>query len=208
MSNKKNDILLDLALCKASFDKVNIPWVVTGGTVLGYARYKDIVLGDDDLDIGVFVELSNDEWGSLYNSFHTNGFKFSRDKSDFMWCRNNSKLDLWFFHKVGDYYESFPKSTPGLKFVEKAIWYDEPQIVDFLGDKYPIPNYVEDFVSAHYGPDWRTNIIKDHGKYFREKRGDPNHPNSWLDNRRRKDGELWWPALLKTNENIGDLYEI
>jgi len=44
-------------------------------------------------------------------------------------------------------------------------------LVDFLGDKYPMPNNIEDFVIAHYGMDWKTNIIKDHEKYFTDKRG-------------------------------------
>jgi len=57
--NKKEGIISDLVACKKAFDKINIPWVIIGGIVLGYARYKDIMEWDTDLDVGIFVELSN-----------------------------------------------------------------------------------------------------------------------------------------------------
>jgi len=29
----------DLAACKTAFDQAEVPWVIMGGVVLGYARY-------------------------------------------------------------------------------------------------------------------------------------------------------------------------
>ena len=207
--DKRKAIASDLLACKTAFDQVGIPWVIMGGIVLGYGRYNDIMSWDTDVDIGVFVELTTKEWQLLYNSLNKNGFKFLNDKIDFIWCNRSIEFNMGLFHKNGDYYESFPTTTPGLKFVEKAKWYEAPKIVDFLGSKYPMPNHLEDFLNAHYGKNWKTNIIKDHSQYFREKRGDPNNVNNWLLNRKRKeDGNLWWPAFLKTDENIGDFDEL
>lgn len=206
--DRKDAIISDLKACKTAFDLADMPWVIMGGIVLGYARYKDVMSWDTDVDLGVFVELDANKWQLLYNSLNENGFKFNNNKIDFICCNRKAEFNMWMFHKSGNYYEAFPKSTPGLKFIEKAKWFDEIQTVGFLGNKYPMPNYIEDFLDAHYGTDWETNIIKDHGQYFNDKRGGSD-PNGWLLNRKRKeDGNLWWPALLKINENIGDFNEI
>ena len=124
----------------------------------------------------------------------------SANKVDFMYCYRRTECNMEFYHKDGNVYNCFPKSTPGLKFVEKAMWYDEPQIVDFLGSKYPMPNHIEDFVSAHYGADWKTNIIKDHAQYFTEKRGGRDQ-SLWLTSRAGKQGDLW-PKILKLGDKI------
>lgn len=200
--NMKADIISDLAACKAAFNQVNIPWVVQGGIVLGYARYKDVMSWDTDLDLGVFVELTVKQRQELLKSLNSYGFKHNNKKKDFICGRRKVPLNIFFFHKKGDFYEAFPATTPGFKYIEKAKWHDEPQKVDFLGDKYLMPNYLENWVDAHYGPDWRTNIIKEHSIYLMEKRGKRNDVPGWFLKRRRKDGHLWWPAILKTNEDI------
>ncbi len=201
-TDNKAALASDLAACKAAFDQVNIPWVIQGGIVLGYARYKDIMSWDTDLDMGVFVELTVEQRQELLKALRTHGFKHNNARQDFICGRRKASFNMMFFHKNGNFYEAFPITTPGFKFVEKAKWHDEPQIVDFIGDKYPMPNHLEDFVDAHYGADWKTNIIKNHGTYFKEKRGRRNDIPDWFRNRRKKDGNLWWPSLLKTKENI------
>ena len=105
---------------------------------------------------------------------------------------------MWFFHKNGDYYEAFPVTTPGMKFIEKASWFDEPQLVDFLGDKYPMPNNIDDYLACQYGHDWKTNIQKDHGKFFVEKRGG-RKVSTWTGGRCGKHGDLW-PKILKISD--------
>jgi hypothetical protein len=198
--NRKEDIISDLAACKDAFDKAGVPWVILGGIVLGYARYKDIMAWDTDLDIGIFVELDDDKWHLLWDALNKNGFRFPTNRVDFMYCYRRVECNLELYHKDGEFYNCFPKSTPGIKFVEKSVWHDEHQVVDFLGSKYPIPNYVEDFVSAHYGPDWKTNIIKDHEQYFMEKRGGRDQ-SLWTKSRASKYGDLW-PKALKLDDSM------
>jgi len=202
-------ILADLAACKAAFDEVGIPWSIMGGVVLGYARYNEIMAWDIDLDVGVFVEITDKQWQHLYTSLRKKRFKIPNYRMDYVHCNRKSSFEVWFWHKNGDWYEAFPTTTPGFKFVEKAKWFDKPQMVQFLGDEYPMPNHIEDFLDGHYGKDWKTNVMKDPTQYVREKRGDPKNVSSWILNRKRKsDGNLWWPAFLKIDENIGDFNEI
>lgn len=202
-------IALDLLACKKAFDVVEIPWVIIGGIVLGYARYKKIMEWDTDLDVAIFAEISNKQWTILFNSLIAEGFIIkNKHKLDFVCGRRDSSFNLQLYHKNGNFYESFPQTMKGFKYVEKAEWYDKPQMTKFLDDYYPMPNHINNYVACHYGKDWKTHIIKDHSEYFKEKRGDPKNFSSWILNRKRKDGNLWWPALLKINENIGDFHEI
>jgi len=201
--DKKNAIAADLIACKTAFDQAGIPWAITDGVVLGYARYKNIMSWDTDLDTGVFVEMTNDEWQRLYNALRMNGFIFPNERNDFICCNREAAFGMGMFHKKGDYYEAFPASTPGLKFIEKASWHDEHQIVDFLGDKYPMPNNMDDYLVCRYGNDWKTNIVKDAEQFFIERRGGHNQ-STWTIGRSSKHGDLW-PKILKIEDNIEEV---
>ena len=196
----KKAIASDLVACKAAFDQINIPWVIMGGIVLGYARYKDIMSWDTDLDIGVFVEITEDQRQLIFTSLRKNGFKVNKKPGDFIYAKRETPFNMWFFRKNGNYYEAFPRSTPGLKFVEKATWYDKPQIVDFLNDEYPIPNNMVDYLVCQYGKDWKTNIVKNHEQYYLDKRG-TRKVSQWPAGRATKDGDLW-PKILKIEDNM------
>lgn len=206
--DKRNAIVSDLIACKSVFEQLEIPWVIIGGVVLGYARYKDVMLWDTDLDIGIFTELSNNKWKLLYSALVNNGFGeyvgsglgFLNIKTDFICGYREAEFNMWFFHKNGDYYEAFPKSTPGIKFVEKAIWYDEPQLVDFLSSKYPMPNNLDDYLVCQYGKDWKTNVVTDHEQYYLDKRG-TRDVGAWPAGKATKDGPLW-PKTLKIGDSM------
>ena len=191
----------DLVACKAAFDKTGIPWCIIGGVVLGYARYNDIMSWDTDLDIGIFTEISDVQWRSICGALHAQGFRIGIEKKDFTYGYRETELNIDTYHKDGEFYSSFPKSTPGIKFVEKAKWFDKIQILDFIGDMYPFPNNIEGFVSGHYGCDWKTNIIKDHEQYFNDKRGS-REQLMWTKSRASKHGDLW-PKALETNDSMG-----
>lgn len=198
--DKRDVIISDLVACKAAFDKADVPWVIMGGIVLGYARYNDIMPWDTDLDLGVFVEITDSKWKTLYSNLNSSGFKFSNNKMDFIWCNRDAEFNLWFFHKNGNYYEAFPRSTPGIKFVEKAIWYDDPQVVDFLGSNYLMPNNLDDYLVCQYGVGWKTNIVKNHEQYYLDKRG-TRDVSLWPAGRATKNGDLW-PKTLKIEDSM------
>jgi hypothetical protein len=192
-------IASDLLACKNAFEKVDIPWVITDGIVLGYARYKKILEWDTDVDVAVFVEINGRKWNSLLDALTEEEFKVRAKKRDFVYGGRLTPFNLWFFHKKGNFYESFPGTTPGRKFVEKRIWYDEIQMVDFLGSQYPMPNNIDDYLNNHYGYDWPTNIIKDHQEWFQNKRGKPE--DKGLLGRSSKKGDLW-PKIIKADDTM------
>lgn len=189
----------DLLACKNAFEKVSIPWVITDGIVLGYARYKKILEWDTDVDVAVFVEINGRKWNALFDALTEEEFVVRARKRDFVYGGRLTPFNLWFFHKKGNFYESFPGTTPGRKFVEKRKWYDKIQMVDFLGSRYPMPNHMEDYLNNHYGTDWSTNIIKDHQTWFETKRGKPE--DKGLVGRSSKNGDLW-PKILKVEDTM------
>jgi len=198
----KDRILSDLVACKAAFDQAEIPWVITDGVVLGYVRHNDIIAQDTDLDLGIFHEVSDIEWQRLYIALIGAGFGVASLKQDFVYGRRKSKFNLWMFHKKGDFYEAFPRSTPGIKFVEKAEWYDEIQLVDFLGASYPMPSDLDDYIVCRYGEDWKEARYT-HSEWRLEKFGTSSSsfkPDAWLGSRCGPKGDLW-PRIMK----IGDV---
>lgn len=206
--NRTKEIASDLLACKQSFEEIKIPWFIMGGITLGYARYKDIMPWDTDLDIGICAEITKDQWQAVLRSLGKHGFRKNGEVNDFAHFFRKVVMDLHVFHKDGEFYVCSPLPYKH-RYIERAKWLDEIQLVDFLGDKYPMPNHLEDYVSAHYGHDWKTHIVKDYKAYHDEKRGDPGAPNSWYLNRfRKEDGRFWWPALLMSHENIGDFDEL
>jgi len=195
-------IASDLLACKNAFDVAGVPWVIIGGIVLGYARYNKIMDWDTDLDIGVFVELSKNRQTKLYNELRNNKF-ILKGNSDFIYGGRETPFNMMIYHKNGNFYESFPQTMKGFKYVEKAEWYDEPQIVEFLSDKYPMPQHIDDYVACHYGKGWKSNIVKNHEEYYLDKRGARGIANSskWLSSRGGKHGDLW-PKILRCEDTM------
>jgi phosphorylcholine metabolism protein LicD len=201
--NNISSIKSDLIVCKAIFEKFDVPWSITDGLVLGYGRNGKIIPWDTDLDTGIFVELSNSQWEKLHQSFIENGFILPEQKTDFMYCHREAEFCIGMFHKNGNYYEQFPETTPGLKFIEKASWHNQQQMVHFENDIYPMPNNIQDYLDCRYEKNWETNIIKNAEDFFVYKRGSRNQKD-WLTGRCGKNGPLW-PKIIKTTENPNEI---
>jgi len=195
----------DLIACSNAFKEVEIPWVIIDGIVLGFVKINKILPQDTDLDLGVFIELNTKQREDIVKALQRNGFKINPITSDFVYARRKTKFNLWLYHKKGEFYEAFPKSTPGLKFVEKAEWYDKPQTVNFLGDKYPMPNHLEDYIECRYGKGWRDRSHT-HEEWRVIKFGTTDQSvevgqKIWLESRCGKDGDLW-PKIMKIEEEL------
>jgi hypothetical protein len=211
MINNTEALIDDLRACKKAFDAVGVPWSITDGIVLGYARYKNVMAWDDDVDTGVFVELSDKEWRDVFESLRRHGFNVNchglqhgKKRDDFIYGHRKTGFGVGFFHKIDGYYEARPESTPGVKFLEKASWHDDHLILDFLGDVFPFPNNIDDYLSCRYGTDYMTNIIKNPGEFFEDRRGG-NSPESWKHGPSGKNGVMW-PKILDVDDTMEVYY--
>lgn len=183
----------DLVALKGAFLDVELPWCLTDGIVLGYGRFGKVMPWDTDIDAGIFVEVDDEKWIELRNALHAHGFKIGQKKDDFIYGKRKVKLNLWLYHKTRWYYEAFPSTTPGLKFILRRKWFDELNQVQFLGSTFSMPNHLEDYLDCSYGKNWRTNIIKDHKKFSEQKRGKRGDLANWL--KHSEEMGLW--SLIK-----------
>jgi len=157
-------IIKDLGDIKKAMDARDVPFVLMYGLVLGYIRHRDVMEWDTDVDIGVFIELTEKQKQGIYKSLNTlAGYGQVAPCGDFIYGKRSVPLNLWFYHKVGIYYKAWPSTTP-YNFVLKEKWFDNPIQVDFLEDEYLIPNNVYDYLTCHYGP-WKKEIIKSHPQW-------------------------------------------
>ena len=196
-------IASDLEACKGAFDIAKVPWVIIDGIVLGYVRHGGIIPWDTDLDIGVFRELTDQEWGRLYKAMRSAGFGIANLKQDFVYGKRRVKLNMWMYHRKGSFYEAFPRTTPGVKFVEKAEWYDAARMVPFLGKKYPMPGNLKDYLSHRYGKDYMEARYT-HDQWRLIKFGTKSgrfEPDAWLNSRCGPKGDLW-PKIIRKEDSL------
>ena len=162
--NKKG-IIADLKQLKDVFDSVGVPFVMQEGNVLGYGRYKDIMELDLDVDIGVYVEISDEKKAELLRALHTSGCGVGENESgDFIYGKRNVKLNLWFWHREGKYFVARPKTTDKI-FILEAEYFIKPKEISFLDRKFLIPDPLDGYLDLRYGKNWKRNVITDDAKW-------------------------------------------
>lgn len=162
--NKKG-IIADLKKLKDVFDSCGVKFVMQEGNVLGYARYKDIMEWDLDIDIGVYYEISDEKKAELLRALNIEGCGVGENESgDFIYGRRNVKLNLWFWHLEGEYFVARPKTTDKI-FILAAEYFLQPKEIDFLGSKFLIPDPLDGYLDLRYGKGWKHTIITDDAKW-------------------------------------------
>ena len=162
--NKKG-IIADLKQLKDIFDSCRVPFVMQEGNVLGYARYKDIMEWDLDIDIGVYTKISEKKKAELLRALRLGGCGIGKNESgDFIYGKRNVKLNLWFWHREGDFFVARPKTSDKI-FILKAEHFLHPKEIDFLGRKFLIPDPLDGYLDLRYGKNWKHTIITDDAKW-------------------------------------------
>jgi lipopolysaccharide cholinephosphotransferase len=204
MTNVIGGITEDLKACKNVFEKTKISWSIIDGIVLGYVRHNGIIPWDTDVDLAILEEMTQKKWKMLVSALSDQGIKIKPFLRDYIYGKRTVGIGIWIYHKNGNYYEAYPPSTPGLKFVEKAEWYDNIQMVDFLGDKYPMPNNLDDYLNCRYG-NWKEEKYT-HDQWRVEKFGTINQDvksqkEIWTKSRCGKKGDLW-PKIMFIEDKL------
>ncbi len=160
-----NESLKDL---KEVLDKMNIPFWLSDGTLLGHQREKDFISHDPDIDVGIFIEdwkreclteLKNKGFDlSLQFGLEECGLEYAIEKRDI-------KIDLFFFYKGlpnrNVYWHSAWTKSPkiGGKFRQMIRCFYEPfelKEIEFKGNKFLAPDNIIKYISQKYGDDWET----------------------------------------------------
>lgn len=203
----RGKIIQDLKMHKLAFEEAKIPWVLIDGLVLGYVRGNGIIPWDTDVDLAVCKELTSEERDNLlYVIMPKYEFRIKKQEGDFIYGIGKSTINLWFYHMEGDYYVSYPRSAPLVKFVEKAEPYDNIQQVEFEGGIYPMPGCLENYLIDRYGKNWKTETWS-HDDWYKEKRGIGSNASAkiqqdiWVKGRCGKNGDLW-PRIVYIEDAI------
>ena len=144
-------------------DDLKIPHFLSSGTCLGYARERNFIEHDYDIDIGIrdsdcesitdLVQAMHDAGMHLYRILGSaeTGIELS------FYNPIGAKVDI-FIHKLGKsdgklcWYSYDKTKTRKLEYCVSDFDVAE---VDFLGLKVNVPDPVTKYLQEHYGKDWR-----------------------------------------------------
>ena len=143
---------------KAIFDEHGVVFFLRQGTCLGAVRDSAFIPWDDDIDIGSIEGLHGfDEQmiEPVADSFRARGFHVKRVLVDgqFSWLglmKHNLRID-WTCAWV----------RKGLVFHFPAVripvrLFTDLKEIDFIGEKFLVPNPPEEYLRHKYGPNWAT----------------------------------------------------
>jgi len=149
---------------KSILDSFGITFFLLSGTCLGAVRDNGLMPWDDDIDLGSIIGLhgfTEDSLDEIGTKFQENGFLARLDwygPNPYIQTVKHSTLVSWTCFPIrGDYIEQFPSlNTP-------ASFFTNLKEIDFLDDKYYVPNPPEEFLRLKYGDEW--NIPKKTGTF-------------------------------------------
>lgn len=165
-----NDIDFQFMMAEVLFDlddfmkRINMKYFLFCGTALGAYREGKIISYDQDIDIGVFSKDFNDEVLKGNENFSVkstygvinNGYELTLIHNSGM------KVDIFIVYTEGDYnwHASYTGKCNHAK--NKMCRWKLPKFdiedIELFGNVFKIPNPIEKYLEAHYGPNW--NIPK------------------------------------------------
>ncbi len=142
---------------KQILDELGVTFFLHSGVCLGAIRDNGIMPWDDDLDLGVIIGLNGfkeELIGSIVSTFRENGFitgvRHSDQHISIPLLKYSVRTDLQFHHSKNHKIYHYPGIL-----IPLSLFTDLKEI-DFLGEKFYVPNPPEEYLRLKYGEDWRT----------------------------------------------------
>ncbi len=150
-----------LVKLKNIFNKINQPYFIMGGTLLGFIREGNIISHDEDVDIGIFTEELNP---NLVNILQQNGVIFnaimgdsgnSKNSVEYRFFIDDIQIDIFCWHKEAEYcwYSAWWKSGESFKLKFDTFSISSKIINE---ETFSIPDSPEHWLEQIYGNDWKT----------------------------------------------------
>ena len=146
---------------KETMDQLGMVFFLRQGTCLGAIRDNGFIPWDDDIDLGSVIGLHGLTQKSLdlvvdrvATAFSGKGYFTRVERSDhYTWVgmvKSSIRMD-WVCYRIID--ESI-FHYPGIRFPLRM--FTELREIDFIGEKFLVPNPPEEYLQLKYGPNWTT----------------------------------------------------
>ena len=157
----------NLREAKRIFDALGVTFLLNSGTCLGAVRDKALISWDDDIDLisvlgvnGLTEETRRAGAKAFADSGYFVGEQRVRNYRSMSMIRDFVRID-W---SCADPVENHIYCFPGIRM--PAEMFINPKEVDFLGEKFLVPNPPEEYLRLKYGGEWM--VPKRPGEYERE----------------------------------------
>ena len=142
---------------KRIFDDQGIVFWLGSGTCLGCIRENRFIPWDDEMDTASVIGMHGLDEETVYrtaNVFKENGF-YPRisDSTRYMGVglvKDGIRTD-WTCHRI---FNGAAIEFPGVKL--PLHLFTQPMEIEFIGEKFLLPNPPEEYLRLKYGPEWRT----------------------------------------------------
>jgi hypothetical protein len=140
---------------KQILDRLGLVFFLRHGTCLGAVRDRAFIEWDDDLDIGSVIGLHGLTEGlvrSAADVFKEHGFDTRIEESELNLSvdleKSGTRMDWTCYRIIDDSIYQWPVIQ-----IPVSLHVDLKEI-DFLGEKFLVPNPPEEYLRLKYGPEW------------------------------------------------------
>jgi hypothetical protein len=170
LNDKQKKFLRTLTDMADILKKNNILYFLSSGTALGCHREKRFIEHDEDIDLGVFENVSFTNILNIVNNSDKFVLKYSWPRNtkienatelSFIHKETRVKIDIFKFYKIKDKYMSMAYAgNCDNKPRKRCEWLDPINLIkmDFMGKIYNVPDI--SFIISHYGNDWNIPKIE------------------------------------------------
>ena len=142
---------------KQIMDGLGVVFFLRQGTCLGAVRDKAFIPWDDDLDLGSVLGLhglTEKSVGLVADAFRQNGYFVKLERSahyvGLAMVKSSLRTDWTASRVIDDSIYQFP-GVPA-----PVDLFTELKEIDFIGEKFLVPNPPEEYLRCKYGEDWMT----------------------------------------------------
>ncbi|MCH7740735.1 MAG: LicD family protein [Chloroflexi bacterium] len=140
---------------KEILDQLGLAFFLRHGTCLGAVRDQAFIGWDDDLDIGSIIGmhgLTEPLVQQAAEVFRKRGFEVEVIDSDLHMSvdmhKSGTQLDWTCYRIIDDSIYQWPAVQ-----IPVSLYVD-PMEIDFLGERFMVPNPPEEYLRLKYGPEW------------------------------------------------------